>query len=484
MAINPSSSSKSRVTAEKDAYICYNKADLAWVTKLAEQLESETIDGTPSSRRLQVFFDKWDIDDAESLIDRMNQGMENSRHLVAILSPEFLANDWPRFEWKHIVAADPNNTKGKLIPCLLRNVSLDGKTRINYPAPFRDLKYIDFGKPAEFKRSFNRLVRKIRNLPPERGRRLRPIASADAVLPTEAPPEVSWLPDAIAETIFSNLFRFTYVPMYIWHAATEFSDKQSIWEKVPNSAPFILRGGRIYTFARLEANNERLRNAVDCHTIRRDSRSEWALNPDHQNWLIALLNSAVNNHLRLRNIRTDGKGRYYFKPDEHQKDRKWPMPVGKPRTVAKFISDEAAGSSFWVHQAAEVRCRRIDEKIFLSVVPLYLFTEDGHVAIGGKAAGKLSQMWMGKQQNPDIFRDVLFWGHVLSNGSPTIKVDTGDEPICIDSTPAASRVGCGIAFDEINIRTLLQHKASELDDVATQAAELEAIGDLEEEQHD
>ncbi|HVF70339.1 MAG TPA: toll/interleukin-1 receptor domain-containing protein [Chthoniobacterales bacterium] len=484
MSIDPSSVAQPMGATEKDAYICYNKADLAWVTKLAEHLESETFDGTSESRRLRVFFDKWDIEDAQSLIDRMNQGMEQSRHLIAILSPEFLLNDWPRFEWKHIVAADPNNTKGKLIPCLLRDLSLDQQHRINYPAPFRDLKYIDFRTPSEFKRSFNRLVRKIRNLPPDRGRRLRPIASTGVVLPTEGPPDVAWLPDSIAETIFSNLFRFTDVPMYIWNAATPYSEKAAIWENVPDCSPFILRGGRLYTFARLEVDNEPLRDVVDCHTISRDSRAEWALKADRQNWLMALLNTAVNNHLRRRNIRTDGKGRYYFKASEHQRDRKWPMPVGKPRTVAKQIVDEVKGSAFWVHQGAEIRCRRIDEKIFISVLPLYLFTEDGSIAIGGKAAGKLAQMWMGKQQNPDIFRDVLFWGHVLSDGWPKMRIDTGADPIYVDSTPAAARVGHGVSFDQINIRTLLQHKDSELEDVAVQAGELEPLAESEEDAHE
>lgn len=68
---------------------------------LAERIESETIDGNPESRPLAAFFDKWDIDRTQSLIDRMNAGMAESRHLIAVLSPEFLRAEWPRFEWKH-----------------------------------------------------------------------------------------------------------------------------------------------------------------------------------------------------------------------------------------------------------------------------------------------------------------------------------------------------------------------------------------------
>lgn len=149
---------------QKDVYICYNGADLDWVKRLAEQIESETIDGNESSRHLTAFFDRWDIAPGQSLIDRMNEGMKSARHVIAVLSPEFLKADWPRFEWKHIVAQDPNNSKGRLIPILLRDRSADGEERIDLCAPFRDLRYIDCRKPAEFKRSFVELIRRVRNL--------------------------------------------------------------------------------------------------------------------------------------------------------------------------------------------------------------------------------------------------------------------------------------------------------------------------------
>jgi hypothetical protein len=126
-----STDSDEQTTELKDAYICYNAADLEWVTRLAEQLESETIDGAANSRRLNVFFDKWDIGAGQSIIDRMNNGMNSARHVITVLSPEFLKADWPRFEWKHIVAQDPNNSRGRLIPILLRDRSLEGTHRID-----------------------------------------------------------------------------------------------------------------------------------------------------------------------------------------------------------------------------------------------------------------------------------------------------------------------------------------------------------------
>ena len=43
----------------KDIFLSYNKADKKWVLDLAAQIESETIDGTPASRKLSVFRPKW-----------------------------------------------------------------------------------------------------------------------------------------------------------------------------------------------------------------------------------------------------------------------------------------------------------------------------------------------------------------------------------------------------------------------------------------
>jgi hypothetical protein len=46
----------------KDIFIGYNKADKKWIYTLAAQMESETLDGTPGTRKLSVFLDKWNMD--------------------------------------------------------------------------------------------------------------------------------------------------------------------------------------------------------------------------------------------------------------------------------------------------------------------------------------------------------------------------------------------------------------------------------------
>jgi hypothetical protein len=459
------------VTQAKDAYICYNGADLDWVRSLAEQIESETIDGSKESRPLSVFFDKWDIEAGQSLIDRMNDGMKAARHVVVVLSPELLKADWPRFEWKHIVAADPNNSRGVLIPILVRDLAKNGTDRIDLCAPFRELRYIDFRKPTDFRRSLGELIRRIRNQPAERGRRLAPLASTTPVLPTPGRLEAAWLPDRVQDVLISNLLRVTALPARVWGATTDCREKKDVWAKVPQTEPFILRDKRLFTFADLNQKTIRLRDAIDVRTIAPESRHDGFIHPAKRLWLMALLNTSLTSHMRSLWIKSDGKGRFIFMPEANCGDRRWQLPGRKtgPAVAAKKTAKDGI-SSFWVHHGASLSFKRVGDNLFISVEPHYLFTLDGNIGVDGKSAGKLATIWGGKQQNPDILRNVLFWGGVMAKNHRDIKIATGAEPIVVGRVPATAQLDVGVAHDEIRFASLFdQHD----DDLATAAANAE-----------
>lgn len=97
-----------------DLFLCHNGADKPCVERLAEQVESETIDGLASGRPLKVFFDKWDIDTGQNFIERLNDGLARSRYVAVVISPEFVMAPWPTFEWTHVITDDPTNKKGRL----------------------------------------------------------------------------------------------------------------------------------------------------------------------------------------------------------------------------------------------------------------------------------------------------------------------------------------------------------------------------------
>src|SRR4051812_39765806 len=91
----------------KDIFLSYNKADKKWVHDLAAQIESETLDGKPDSRKLRVFLDEWDMDAGDNLVNKMNAGLKVSRFFAVVMSPEFFGSGWTNFEWTHVVSQDP-----------------------------------------------------------------------------------------------------------------------------------------------------------------------------------------------------------------------------------------------------------------------------------------------------------------------------------------------------------------------------------------
>lgn len=458
---------------EKDAYICYNSADVEWVERLAAHLESETIDGTPNSRKLRVFFDKWDMTSGDNLIRKMNEGMNASKFLIAVLSPEFLNADWPHFEWTHFVAQDPTNRRSRLIPIRLRDVSLNGDERINLCAPFVNLKHVDFRKEGDFKRSLVELANKIRNMPPTRGKQYASIAGITKTTPSVPIEDAAWMPDHSEEHLFGNLFPVIQFPARIWTASTSLKTKKEVWAQVSTSEGFVLRENAIFTFGDLKESYQPLRDVIDVASIRELDTRRFYDDPVKSKWFIELLNTNLRSYLNRRYVRSDGKGRFYFLLEKNGADRNVAMPGGRPRTVAKEVKNEEKGLHFYVHQAASLRFRKFDARFFLSVSPLYMFTTDGTASISGKSAGKLSQLWMGKQQNDAIFRDILFWVYFLSDGKDEVRLTDGPDPVRISSTPASTLANWGISWDSIQIKTLFQHREDDLSRMGEELTELE-----------
>jgi hypothetical protein len=185
---------------------------------------------------------------------------------------------------------------------------------------------------------------------------------------------------------------------------------------------------------------------------------------------MALLNTSLSTHLRAIGIKNDGKGRFLFMPDKTTGgDRVWTLPGGQKRSVAAKKISADGRSAFWVHHGATLNFKRVGNNLFIAVEPHYLFTMDGTVSVEGKNAGKLATIWGGKQQNPDILRNVLFWGYVLAKNQREISLRTGADPIVASRVPASAQLDVGIAFDEVRIGTLFDHDDKELDIAAANA---------------
>ncbi len=446
-----------------DVFLCHNGADKDWVRRLGEQIESETFDGNSTGRPLRVFFDEWDIDVGQNVPLRLNMALTASRYVAVIISPEMLAAPWPTLEWTHLVAEDPTNRKGRVIPIFLRDYSFTKETHAELPAPFKALNWIDFRSQNEFKRSFQKLIRKVRDQPPARGNRRRPIATerGRAPQPIHKPSDESAAaPDKVSDFILSNLLPVEDYPKTIWTAPTHAREPKDVRSQVGDSSAFVLQEKKLLTFSDLTIEDEPLRAVIDETKIASKPVGEWRDDPVRWRWIVSLLNKCLRSHFGGLPIRQDAKGRYFFLPKEGEA-RRWKNGSDPERTVADQKTN-AKGDIFWVHHSARLAFQTLGDAIYLCIEPSYVFTTDGIRPLESKFVGPLSVKWGGKERNAAILRHVVFWGRTLSKGGTKIEIKTGGLAITLSGIPAFARTSFGIEFDHIGIGTLIDQAEDEL----------------------
>jgi len=449
----------------KDIFLSYNKADKKWVHHLASQIECETLDGTPTSRKLRVFLDEWDMDVGDNLINKMNEGLKVSRFFAVVMSPEFFGSGWTNFEWTHVVSQDPTNTTRRIIPIFLREASLDRKRRLEFPAPFNVLKYLDFREKKAFATYYQRLIRRIRGLPPERGGQHAPQA-AIVVDSAEENDATRAEPDHVSELLLSNLLPVKDAPKQIWNGKTALTEPGDVKRIVPDADCFILRGGRLYTFAQLTDSLCPLRKVIEEGSpIVCESVADWLGEKDKGNWFMSLINKLLEEHLASRRIQRESKGRFFFQPTEDGKTRSEAVGGDEPRQVAAQ-KPAADGASFWVHHAARMKFVRLSHRIFLQLEPTYLFTSDGQQPLAGKSMGRMVIMWGGRQQNVDILRNFVFWMRFLARGEREIRIPAGSGVLVLSALSGTASMNVGIEADHVRIGALMRTVTDEMDDVA------------------
>lgn len=474
--------------SEYDVFLCHSGADKDWVRELGAQLESETIDGSPDARKLRVFFDEWDIDIGANFIVQINEGLRTSRYVACILSPEFMKAPWPTFEWTHVVSSDPINANKRLIPVLLRDASKDNSETIDLCAPFRSGNYIDFRRITEFRRGYQRLVAKIRGLPPQRGYLRKPLAGITPLMVADEQ-ENNSQPDRIADVLLANLLPVISIPQTLWGGDTSHRTPPDIFKVVSQPEPFILRDKKIYSFANLRSDDTVLSALVDRGTVERFSSHEWLLDENNSRKFMDLLQRCLIQHVRKLRIKQDKKKRFFFMPDNGQK-RIWINKGDRGREVAAPKSNEN-GDVFWVHHAAKMRFRRFGQQFYLCIEPIYLFTTDGTTPIDGKAAGKLAMAWGGKQQNDMALRNLIFWAKAISKSTISsadsfIQIPAGESPIKVKILATMTKMAVGIEFDVVKVGALLNQVDTDLELAASDVvyknheSEAEEFEDVEE----
>ena len=110
-----------------NVFISHRKSDDQLAEKLADDI-----------RRAghQVWFDEWEIGVGDSIVGRMNEGLEGVTYVVLCYSSSGVTSPWIAREWMPTLARQLSGHPVKILPALL--------TAGLPPAILADLKYADF----------------------------------------------------------------------------------------------------------------------------------------------------------------------------------------------------------------------------------------------------------------------------------------------------------------------------------------------------
>lgn len=88
-----------------DVFLSHSHIDKPLVRELAKKLRDNGI---------RVWFDEWEVKTGQVVLERVQEGLENSRVLVACVSINSWNSEWAKFEYLMVLAADPLNHAGRV----------------------------------------------------------------------------------------------------------------------------------------------------------------------------------------------------------------------------------------------------------------------------------------------------------------------------------------------------------------------------------
>jgi tetratricopeptide (TPR) repeat protein len=141
-----------------DVFISYSHADRGWVWgELLPRLEES---------ELKVIIDDRDFEIGVPRLTNIERAVDDSRHTLIVLTPDWIESQWTEFESLLAGAADPAGRRRRLVPIVLKPCNL--------PSRISMLTYADFMRPEGREAQMGRLVKSLRpSTQSERARSLR-----------------------------------------------------------------------------------------------------------------------------------------------------------------------------------------------------------------------------------------------------------------------------------------------------------------------
>src|SRR6476469_9171072 len=100
-----------------DFFISYTGADRDW---------AEWIASTLKAANFSVVIQAWDFRPGGNFVIEMQKAAAGSNRTIAVLSPAYVRSLYAMAEWAAAFAADPDGSKGKLVPVMVQETALEG----------------------------------------------------------------------------------------------------------------------------------------------------------------------------------------------------------------------------------------------------------------------------------------------------------------------------------------------------------------------
>jgi hypothetical protein len=124
-------------------FICHRTPDASLARRLAEQIRDSGFN---------VWLDEWEILIGDSVVERINSGLENAKYVVVCYSESGVLSKWMSREWMAALARQLEGRDMKLLPARLSGGAP--------PAILADVKFADLVK--DWNRGLEDLLRAMR----------------------------------------------------------------------------------------------------------------------------------------------------------------------------------------------------------------------------------------------------------------------------------------------------------------------------------
>lgn len=155
-----------RIERRPHLFLSHSSDDGGFALKLADDLNVLEVD---------IWIDKWEIEGGDSLFEKINEGIEQSKYIALMFSKSFITKKWSSAEVRAAFSKEVSTGHKLIIPIILESVDL--------PALLRDKLYISF--EGNYYESLTRLAGIIHGIPSSEIdrtiRKIQPKSLEDAV---------------------------------------------------------------------------------------------------------------------------------------------------------------------------------------------------------------------------------------------------------------------------------------------------------------